>query len=116
MRAGFGDALHAIGPIALTAQQMKDYKARPGHDPIDIEVDREVVCEVEIVGEAKTRRGIAQACLRRRETGKLGIGGGEQDDIAGRLAEIDRLAVIRDTAGLCRQEVHRPASRRSRFG
>ena len=58
-------------------------------------------------GRAARLSGFSQtARLGGGKAGDFGIGGGDDDDVAGRLAEVDGLGPVVDSARLCCQEVH----------
>ena len=71
-----------------------------------MEVDRERVAQPLQVGEAQAGEALRQPGACGGEAGELGVGGREDDDVAGGLAEIDRLLDVlrprRDRA----QEMH----------
>ncbi len=92
--------LDAVGPVAHAAEEAHDHELRVLHDVVEVFVDRQVVAEKQQVGEAEARRIGRQPGARLRQTGKLGVGRGDEDDVAGRLAEIDGLAAVGDRAGL----------------
>jgi hypothetical protein len=57
------------------------------------------VAEVKQAGQSQRRKaGIVQALPRRRQARKLGIGGGQNDDVARALAKIHRFAAIADSS------------------
>ncbi len=98
--------LEAIGPVAAAAQEAEHDQLRPGDHPLDIEVDRERMAELEQIGEAEAGRALRPAGFGRREAGELGIGRRQDDDVAWRLAEIDRLACGLGRDRLRAEEVH----------
>ena len=68
-------------------------------DLVEIFVDGEVVAEEQQVGEAQAGRVGRQCGARLGEAGQLGVGGGDDDDVAGRLAEIDGVSIDLDVVG-----------------
>ena len=65
--------------------------------------------ELHEVGEAQRGEAVAEARPRTGEAGQLGVRGGEEDDVAGGLPEIDRLGLVDRRAGPGLEEVHRQA-------
>ena len=83
-----------------------------GHDGIDIQVDRHVMFELQEIPEAEARHPVAGPFPGRRQRRKLGIGGRQHDDVAGRLAEIDGFRPVGDDSRRCREKMHvSPAGR-----
>ena len=64
------------------------------------------MAELHQVREAERRRARAEPAVRLGEAGELGIGGGQQDDVARRLAEVHGLRAVLDGAGLGCEQVH----------
>jgi hypothetical protein len=60
------------------------------HHPLDVEIHRERVGELEQVGEPEARPLARQPSPGVGQAGELGVRGREHDDLAGRLAEVDR--------------------------
>ena len=107
LAAGTGDLVNAVAPVAATTEQAHDHQPGFGDNRIGIEIDRHVVAEVHQIGEAQIRIGVE----RRTGIGKqreLGVGGAEENDVARRLSEIDRLRSVVDGTGLGGQKVHQP--------
>ena len=63
--------------------------------------------ELHEVGEPQRGEVVAEAGAHAREAGQLGIRGGEEDDVAGGLSEIDGLGLVDRRAGSGLEEVHR---------
>ena len=95
--------LDAVGPVAAPAEQPHHHQTGAGEHALDMQVDREVVAERHDVGEPQ-RRGLPVLGkafpLGLGEQGEFGVGRAQDRDVARRLAEIDRLAVL-DRAGSC---------------
>jgi hypothetical protein len=70
------------------------------------------VAEEKQVGEPEARRIGTELRLRLGEAGELGVGRGQENNVARRLAEVDSLAAVGDRTGLGGEEMHR-FSRRS---
>ncbi len=104
--AGARDLVDAVRPVAAPAQKPHHDKLGLGDDRLDVEIDRHVVAELHQVGETERRETGAQAGARVSQHGELGIGGRQHDDVAGRLAEIDRLGPVGDGAGLGGEKMH----------
>ncbi len=89
-----GEALDPVRPVAATAEEPDDDIAGVRHDPLGVEVDRVGMVELEKVGQAQARCRGAERAMPGLEHGELGLGGREDDQIGGRLGEIDRLAAV----------------------
>ena len=88
--------------------------ARPGIDDLlDVEVDRHRVAELQKVGEPQAGASCRTVRRGRGEAGELGVGRGQEHDVARRLAEVDRRAGIlrRHVAGV--EQMHQPRPRRA---
>ena len=111
LAAGLGQLLDPVGPVAPPAQQPRDNQLRVSRDFLDIEIDGQVMAEMQQAGEPQARR---VRILRQppnlglRQAGDFGVGGGQEDDVARRLAEIDGLRPVLDSPRLCGKKMHGP--------
>ena len=107
-----GDPFDPVGPVADAAEHPQHHQFCMGHDGIDIQVDRHVMFELQEIPEAEARHPVAGPFPGRRQRRKLGIGGRQHDDVAGRLAEIDGFRPVGDDSRRCREKMHvSPAGR-----
>ena len=100
------NAFEPVWPIPRAAEQADDHQLRRADDIVDIEIDREVVAELHQIGEAQHRDVAIEPGSRLGEAGELGVGGGEDHDVAGSLAEIDRLRAIGDRPRCGGKQMH----------
>ena len=109
------DLLDAVGPVAARRPAGARPPASPGDDVVDIEVDRQVVAELQQVGEAQARASPSPAAgVRRRQAGELGVRRGQDDDVA-RASGRDRPPPpVGDAARLGGEEMHQACQRRGR--
>ena len=98
--AGRRHLLQAVGPVAAAAEEAQDDQARPRHDPLDVQVDRHRMTQLEQVRQTQGGRVRRPPGLRRSQAGELGVGRRQDDDVARRLGEVDRLAGILGGRGL----------------
>ncbi len=109
---GDGDELlDAVGPVAPPPQQAHDDEAGAGRDALDMKVDRHGVAEAQQIGQTQAREVGRQPRPCGGEAGELGVGGGKDEDVARRLAQIDRRLGVGQRGQLGAQEVQgRPFS------
>ena len=105
--AGLGKLLDPVGPIACAPEHPRDDELRPRDHRVDVEVHRHRMGELHEVGEPQRGEAVAEAGARAGEAGQLGVRGGEEDDVAGGLSEIDGLGLVDRRAGPGLEEVHR---------
>ena len=105
-RAGLDDLLDPVGPVGLSAEQTHDDEPGTGDDRLAVEIDRCVVRKLHEVGEPHGGKRLAEGRARRRERGKLGVGGRKDDNLGGGLTEVDGLAAVGDDARLSLEQVH----------
>ena len=105
--ARLDELLHPVGPVAGAAQHPGDDELRTRDHRLDVEVHRHRVGELHEVREAEGREVVAEAGSRAREARELGVRGGEEDDVARGLAEVDRLRLVDRRSRLRAQQVHR---------
>ncbi len=106
-----GHLLDAIGPVAAAAQQAHHHQPRAWR--------RSARHRGRPRGGGRAAAGwrgagsarLRPARLRRRRAGELGVGRREHDDLARRLAEIDRLAAVSGVPGCARADASARASR-----
>ena len=106
LAAHSGDLVGAVGPIAAPAQKPDDDDFRLGDDRVHVEIDGHVVAEMQEAGQAQTREIVCQTGARLRQRRELGIGRRQHDDVARRLAQVDRLGAVGNTPGLGGQQMH----------
>ena len=100
-------SLETVRPVSDTAHRAHHHQPGLRQRLIDIEVDGERVREMHRVGEANRRRIGAPPRCRHGESGELAVGGGQDDDVARRLGEIDRRVAVIDPSDITGEEVHR---------
>ncbi len=100
------DLLQAVGPVGAAAQQADDDQPGVRDDAVDVKVDRQGMAELEQVGEAQARGIGAEPGLGSREAGKVGVRGGEEDDLARGLAEVDSTLDVAAVGLKGAQEMH----------
>ena len=105
--ARLDELLHPVGPVAGAPQHPGDDEARARDHRLDVEVHRHRVGELHQVREAERGEVVAEAGARPREARELGVRGGEEDDVARGLAEVDRLRLVDRRPRLRAQQVHR---------
>ena len=105
--ARLDDLLDPVGPVARAPQHPGDDEPRARDHRLDVEVHRHRVGELHEVREPERREAIAEAGARAREARELGVRGGEEDDVARGLAEVDRLRLVDRRTRLRAQQVHR---------
>ena len=103
---GNRDLLNAIGPIARAAEQAHDHQPGVRHHVFNIQVDRHVMTQLQEICETQARHTCTRPRLRAREGGKFSIRCRQKDDIARRLAEVDRFRPIGDNARRHREQMH----------
>ena len=108
--AGLGELLDPVGPVAGAPEHPRDDELRLRDDRIDVEVHRHRMGELHEVGEPQRGEAVAEAGARASEAGQLGVRGGEEDDVAGGLSEIDGFGLVDRRAGSGLEEVHREGS------
>ena len=105
--ARLDELLHPVGPVAGAAQHPGDHEPRVRDHRLDVEVHRHRVGELHEVREPERGEVVAEAGARAREARELGVRGGEEDDVARGLAEVDRLRLVDRRSSLRAQQVHR---------
>ena len=105
--ARLDELLHPVGPVAGAPQHPGDDEPRARDHRLDVEVHRHRVGELHEVREAERREVVAEAGPRPREARELGVRGGEEDDVAPGLAQVDRLRLVDRRTRLRAQQVHR---------
>ena len=103
LAAGGCDLFHSVGPVAAAPQQSHNDELGAGNDVLDIDIDRHVMAEAHDVSEAQAR---AFRVTSTRQAGQLIVGRRQDDNVARRLAEVDRLLAIEDGTRRGRQKVH----------
>ena len=109
-RAGAGERtqpLHAVGPIADAAHHADDDEFGLRYRRLQVEVDGKRVGEAAEIGEADSWCIGAPLHRRGGQRSKFGVRGGEKDDVAGRLAEIDGGIAVVDAGNVAGEEMHR---------
>ena len=106
LSGGDSDFINAVAPVGGTAKQADNDHARRHDDGVDVRVHRQVVSELEDVGEAHRGKTWRTAGRGRRQHGKFRVGSGKNDDVTGGLTDIERLRAIRDNARLRGQQMH----------
>ena len=95
--------LDAVRPVAAPAEQTDHDEPGAGEYALDMQVHGKVVAERHDVGEAESRGLLILGepfSLRFGEQREFGVGRAQDRDVARRLAEIDRFAVL-DRARRC---------------
>ena len=105
--ARLDELLHPVGPVAGPAEHPGDDELRPRDDGFDVDVHRHRVGELHEVREPQRGEVAVEAGARAREARELGVRGGEEDDVARGLAEVDRLGLVDRGPRLRPQQVHR---------
>ena len=121
--AGLDELLHPVGPVAGPPQHPRDDELRVRDHRLDVEVHRHRMAELHEVREPERGEAVLAAFSastpasvpdprpepgpRPREARELGVGGGEEHDVARRLAEVDRLGLVDRRSRLRAQQVHR---------
>src|SRR6185295_18224784 len=80
---------------------------------LEPKIDRERMPQVPQIGEPNGGKGVALPGPRNGEAGEVAVGERKDDDIAGELAQIDRLDQIVDGSRSGRQQVHRSTKQRA---
>ena len=105
--ARLDELLHPVGPVAGAAEHPGDDELRARDHRLDVEVHRHRVGELHEVREAERGEVVADPGARPRKARELGVRGGEEDDVARGLAEVDRLGLVDRRPRLGAQQVHR---------
>ena len=105
--ARLDELLRPVGPVAGAPQHPGDDEPRVRDHRLDVEIHRHRVGELHEVREAERGEVVAEAGPRPREARELGVRGGEEDDVARGLAEVDRLRLVDRRPRLRAQQVHR---------
>ena len=105
--ARLDDLLHPVGPVARAPEDPRDDELRARDHRLDVEVHRHRVAELHEVREPQGREVAVETGARAREARQLGVRGGEEDDVARSLAEVDRIRLVDRRSRLCAQQVHR---------
>ena len=113
--ARLDDLLDPVGPIAGAPQHPGDDEPRARDHRLDVEVHRHRMAKLHEVREPERGEVVAEPGARAREARELGVRGGEEDEVARGLAEVDRLGLVDRRSRLRAQQVHRCA-RSSRRG
>ena len=107
--AGAGEraqAVDAVGPVAGAAHHAHHDQRGAAQRLVDVEIDGERMGKLHEIGEAEARRVIAAPGRGGGKRRELAVGSGEDDDVAGRLGEIDGNLAIVDPPRLAGEEVH----------
>jgi len=97
------DLFHSVGPVAAAPKQSHNHEFGAGNDVLDIDIYRHIMAEAHDVSEAQAG---AFRVTSTRQAGQLIVGRRQDDNVARRLAEIDRLLAIEDGTRCGRQKVH----------
>src|SRR5712691_4784151 len=106
--------LDAVAPPVETAEQANEDHLGMGGDAIDPEVDRHRVAQIPQRREPQARQRVALECPGSGEGGKIAVREGQDDHVARRLAEIDRLDGLVERRGGGREQMHRSPEQRAR--
>ena len=99
LSAGAGQLLQAVGPVAASTEQPHADKPRLGDDALGEDVDRQGMLQLQQISQADGGRAVAKVRRRAHQTAQIAVGGGQDDDIARRLAEVHRLVTFDDRPG-----------------
>ena len=105
--AGGDDLLHAVRPVARAPQHPRNDELRARDHRLDMEVHRHRVGELHQVREAERGKLAVESGARPCDARELGVRGGEEDDVPGRLAEVDGLGLVDRRPRLGAQQVQR---------
>ncbi len=100
------DPFQPIGPIAGPAQQPHDDQLCRCERVFHIHIDRHVVAELHQIGEPEAGQCPRHLPIGFRQQRQIAGGGGKENNIPRRLAEIDGFAAVVDLAGLGDEKVH----------
>jgi len=100
------DLLDAIWPVAHAAQQAHHHQLGVGDDVLDIGIDRQVMRELQQVGEAQARLRLGEMRMGARQARQLAVRRRQHHDLARRLAKVDGLAAIGDLTGPGSEQMH----------
>ena len=103
--------LEAVGPVAAPPSSAGYDQARAAEHLFDVAGRPNGMAELQQVGEPQARRAVGRLRLRRGEAGELGVGGRQEHDVGGRLAEVDRLSGIRRRSPTAPEQMHGSPSR-----
>ncbi len=106
------ELLQPVAPVALATQHARHHQPRLAGRLFQIEVDRHRVREMQQRSQPQPRRAVARLGHRAPRLGQrrqLAVGGRDHDQVGRRLVQVDRLAAIRRSPGLCQQQVHQRA-------
>ena len=101
-----GDALFFSRALRFEGDTEIVVALRNTLDGIDIQIDRHVMFELQEIPKPHAQSVGTGALLCRGKCRKFGIGGGQHDVFARRLAEIDGLRSVIDDSRRCREQMH----------
>jgi hypothetical protein len=104
----------AVSPPIEAAEQAHDDHPGVGGDAVDPQIDRHGMAQVAQMREPHARQHGAFRFPRRGKAGEVAVGEREHDDLARRLAEIDRFDDFVEVGRSRRQQMHRPPRRLTR--
>ena len=103
----FKQACHAIGPVGFAAEQADDDEFCVGEGFLRVQINGIIVLQLQEIGEAQTGfeliGGQSKGC-------QFTVGGCEDDDVAGRLLEIDGDCSAVDHACCGSEKMHQSRS------
>ena len=98
-----GDLFHPIRPIGPPAQKPHDDQPRVADHGVDVKIDAHVMGQMHDVGEPQggcLRIGLKPPRLGIGQGRQFRVGGGQHDDVARRLAQVEGVGSVVDEAGL----------------
>ena len=102
-----GDLFDPIRPVAAPAKQPHDNQFGAADDLFGIHIDRHVVTQVKQVGEAQGREiGRIQLPAGDAKGREFRIGGAQENDVAGGLAQIDGFRTVRYSSRRGGKQMH----------